>query len=245
MGGKSTTRTEPLSLYRQKMNTRFGHTDWLEIDACKENATNSLTKLQRDFSSYMELTKRRLPRASELLNYLEFADAEFHYAFTVPDGTEGGMRRVGKGGRGVTPVYLIERWLNGHNAGVLRDSENVLETPSVWEMPVSERRERIKEWQDTIIEECVERLHDLGKAFNDYQDQLTVKFAQNETLTLLSKRVRIIGCTTTAAAKYTQQLRHALPEVLLVEEAGEILESHVLTALGEETRRLILIGDHK
>lgn len=57
--------------------------------------------------------------------------------------------------------------------------------------------------------------------------------------------MRIIGCTTTAAAKYTQQLRDALPEVLLVEEAGEILESHVLTALGEETRRLILIGDHK
>ena len=245
MGGKSTNRTDPLSLYRQKMNTLFGRTDWAEINTTRDNATNSLTRLQRDFSSYMELTRRRSLRASELMDYLEFADAEYHYAFTVPGTTDDGMKRVGKGGRGVAPIYLIERWLSGQNAGVLQDAENVLETSSVWGMPMDERRERIKEWKDTIIKECVERLYDLGKAFNGFQDQLTVKYAQNETLTLLSKRVRIIGCTTTAAAKYTQQLRDALPEVLLVEEAGEILESHVLTALGEETRRLILIGDHK
>jgi superfamily I DNA and/or RNA helicase len=35
------------------------------------------------------------------------------------------------------------------------------------------------------------------------------------------------------------------PGVLLVEEAGEILESHILTALGPETKQMILIGDHK
>ena len=51
--------------------------------------------------------------------------------------------------------------------------------------------------------------------------------------------------TTTAAAKYGALLRNALPEVVIVEEAGEILESHVLTALSERTRRLVLIGDHK
>jgi len=33
--------------------------------------------------------------------------------------------------------------------------------------------------------------------------------------------------------------------IVLVEEAGEILESHILTALGPETQQLILIGDHK
>ncbi|KIJ59315.1 hypothetical protein HYDPIDRAFT_140803 [Hydnomerulius pinastri MD-312] len=37
----------------------------------------------------------------------------------------------------------------------------------------------------------------------------------------------------------------ARPNVLLVEEAGEILESHVLTALGPSIDQMILIGDHK
>ncbi|KAG1721719.1 AAA domain-containing protein [Suillus paluster] len=61
--------------------------------------------------------------------------------------------------------------------------------------------------------------------------------------TLMGKR--IIGCTTTGAAKFAQDIRGAKPDVLLVEEAGEILESHVLTAMGESTSQMILIGDHK
>ncbi len=33
--------------------------------------------------------------------------------------------------------------------------------------------------------------------------------------------------------------------VLIVEEAGEILESHVLTSLSANVKHVILIGDHK
>lgn len=56
---------------------------------------------------------------------------------------------------------------------------------------------------------------------------------------------RIIACTTTGAAKHGERIRAASPTVVLVEEAGEILESHVLTAMGPKTDQLILIGDHK
>ena len=69
------------------------------------------------------------------------------------------------------------------------------------------------------------------------------KFGENDIATLRQKR--IIGCTTTAAAKYSVALHAVSPGAVLVEEAGEILESHVLTALGKETHRLVLIGDHK
>jgi superfamily I DNA and/or RNA helicase len=68
-------------------------------------------------------------------------------------------------------------------------------------------------------------------------------FGQKNAAILRSKR--IIGCTTTAAAKYSEGIQMASPGVLLVEEAGEILESHVLTAMGDKTQQLILIGDHK
>jgi len=56
---------------------------------------------------------------------------------------------------------------------------------------------------------------------------------------------RIIGCTTTGAAKFAQDIHAAKPDVLLIEEAGEILESHVLTAMSENTSQVILIGEHK
>ncbi|CAK4032789.1 nfx1-type zinc finger-containing 1 [Lecanosticta acicola] len=44
---------------------------------------------------------------------------------------------------------------------------------------------------------------------------------------------------------YSKQLQTAAPGILLVEEAGEILESHILTAMTPSTKQLILIGDHK
>jgi superfamily I DNA and/or RNA helicase len=52
--------------------------------------------------------------------------------------------------------------------------------------------------------------------------------------------------TTTGAAKYKDLLAGSVrPGVVLVEEAGELLEAHVLTSLGTEARHLIMIGDHK
>lgn len=54
----------------------------------------------------------------------------------------------------------------------------------------------------------------------------------------------MIGCTTTGFAKYKPLLSAFAPDVLIVEEAGEVLESHVLTCLHEKLKHLILIGDH-
>ena len=242
LGGKSSKRTEPLSLYNQKSGHRFGRNDWAQVDALKTSAADAHDKLQNAFAAYQNLKIS----ARELLEYLDTAEPEFHYAFRVEvqagaDG--GGMRRVGRRGRAVGETYLLDQWSRGWDAGVLRDAANVRETPGVWAMPAADRRARVAEWQDAIVREHVEALADLGKIFNGYQERLAAKFAETDLVTLLGKRV--IGCTTTAAAKYSEQLRQVLPEVVIVEEAGEILESHVLTALGEETRRLVLIGDHK
>ena len=56
-------------------------------------------------------------------------------------------------------------------------------------------------------------------------------------------QVRIIGCTTTGAAKYKDLLQNPsiAPSVVLVEEAGEVLEAHTLTCLSPRTESLILV----
>jgi superfamily I DNA and/or RNA helicase len=62
---------------------------------------------------------------------------------------------------------------------------------------------------------------------------------------------RVIGATTSGAASYRDLLSEVSPSVVMVEEAGEVLEAHVLSALAEDprglksTKHLILIGDHK
>ncbi|KAJ9456969.1 Helicase required for RNAi-mediated heterochromatin assembly 1 [Diplonema papillatum] len=59
---------------------------------------------------------------------------------------------------------------------------------------------------------------------------------------------RVVGCTTSFAAKNQAFLRHFAEQgnvTLLVEEAGEILEPDVVACLSEKLERMVMIGDHK
>lgn len=51
--------------------------------------------------------------------------------------------------------------------------------------------------------------------------------------------------TTTGAAKHQAALQSLKPRVVIVEEAAEVLEAHILSSLTTKCEHLILIGDHK
>ena len=55
----------------------------------------------------------------------------------------------------------------------------------------------------------------------------------------------IIGMTTTGAAKYHSILQKLRPKIIIIEEAAEVLESHVITTLTASTQQVIMIGDHQ
>lgn len=51
--------------------------------------------------------------------------------------------------------------------------------------------------------------------------------------------------TTTGAAMHQAALRALKPRIVIVEEAAEVLEAHLLTSLTVACEHAILIGDHK
>ncbi|XP_067945815.1 NFX1-type zinc finger-containing protein 1-like [Watersipora subatra] len=59
------------------------------------------------------------------------------------------------------------------------------------------------------------------------------------------KTAKVIGMTTTGAARLQKVLQAVGPEIVIVEEAAEVLEAHIVTALSKKCQHLILIGDHK
>ncbi|NXA07938.1 ZNFX1 protein, partial [Sapayoa aenigma] len=59
------------------------------------------------------------------------------------------------------------------------------------------------------------------------------------------KGAKILGMTTTGAAKYHQILQNVEPRIVIVEEAAEVLEAHTITTLSKACQHLILIGDHQ
>ena len=56
---------------------------------------------------------------------------------------------------------------------------------------------------------------------------------------------KVIGLTVTGACINRDILKQVNPEIIIVEEAAEILESHLIALLGNSVKHLILIGDHQ
>ena len=242
IGGKSTARTEPLLLQKQPNGVRT-RDQWTIIDKYKQEAEVLYKSLEKAFNEYSSFKVG----LQDILDYLEFDDPVFYGAFKVPDLEDSdGMIRVGRGGQKILGTYLLYRWQRGWNAGIYED--DIRESKSedigkIWDMTNRTRHEHFKRWEDSLMQESIEELANIAREYNKCQEDLMR--AQNTSLPGILQSKRIVGCTTTAAAKYADEIRTFNPDVLLVEEAGEILESHILTSLGPETSQMILIGDHK
>ncbi|KAJ6494824.1 P-loop containing nucleoside triphosphate hydrolase protein [Mycena vitilis] len=237
LGGKSTPRTEPLSLYKQRGGANLGRADWENIDRLKNLSRQLGQRLDKAWTKFTKWSP-------DLLTHIEFEDSEiaFFNALSIPSSASG-MTQVGKGGKKVNRLYLLDRWTKGQDAGMFKTHPPVMAASDIWRMPSSSRNAKLSEWKSACHDDQAAEISRTGKALNACQTELNEIFGQRDVSVLGFKQ--IIGCTTTAAAKYTKDLQAASPEVLIVEEAGEILESHVITALGRATQQMILIGDHK
>jgi len=176
------------------------------------------------------------------MNHLEFEGQVFFEAFSIPE-SDNNMVHMDQNGCAIKPTYLIDRWKCGSDAGVFASFSQDASVKVVWSMPIHRRRVLWKEWEEVILKEILTEYCSIANTYNQAQEKL--RRAQSGDMVELLSTKRIVGCTTTAAAKYCEDIRAFNPNVLLVEEAGEILESHILTSLGPETSQLILIGDHK
>ncbi|KAL8814735.1 MAG: hypothetical protein Q9223_006064 [Gallowayella weberi] len=237
---KATSRLRDLGLHEQATKRKLSKAAWSNIQALKTLADDRATHLSETFKEFMRTSVSK----TDLMEYLEFLSDDIKYfeAFTVPR-SEDGSRIVGRRGKSITSLYLIDQWCSGQNRGVFSSSHMTSEASQAWALPRHVRRTLIDKWSMAILEERVSNLCKIAADYDKTQRQLDETFKTKDVDVIQSKRV--IGCTTTAAAKYAHELRAASRDVLLVEEAGEIFESHVLTALGERTTQLILIGDHK
>jgi hypothetical protein len=236
LGAKSTPRTEPLQLFKQSSNERhpFGL-----INALKDDAEDEEEESRR---LLLSLQNFKIDRRS-LMDHLEFSDddSDFFSAFQLPD-LDADEQLVGAHGKKVGEFYLYDQWRNGNDAGVFRNMI-LTEHKHIWKMNKAARVDKIRAWEQELLQDKISGVGSHVELYDRTESALRDAWEQKTTRILQSKR--IIACTTTAAAKYTKQLRSAAPGIIIVEEAGEILESHVLTAMTPKTKQLVLIGDHQ
>jgi hypothetical protein len=238
LGGKCTDRTKPLTI-REQGGSKLSPAQWDRINKARVRLEEHEKKLHNAFTHYSSNTSKQ-----QIIDYLEFADEDlpFSEAFCVPVNS-GGETTVGKKGKAVSKFYLLDRWArDATDAGAF---QHILPqgAEAVWNMTPEARRVCQARWRAAILEDLVSEVGRVGQDFNKDEAEIDRTFAERDMNIIKGKR--IIACTTNGAAKYTRAIQSAAPGVVLVEEAGEILEAHILTAMGQHTEQVILIGDHQ
>ncbi|KAK6982096.1 NFX1-type zinc finger-containing protein 1-like isoform X2 [Biomphalaria glabrata] len=98
-------------------------------------------------------------------------------------------------------------------------------------------------WVKRFRERLLETLLEKRKLCKEQQKEEMA--LNNKRLVSVLKSSHVIGMTTTGAAKNKDILEEVGCNIVIVEEAAEVLESHIVTALSKNCQHLILIGDHQ
>ncbi|KAI9302511.1 RNA helicase [Cunninghamella echinulata] len=123
---------------------------------------------------------------------------------------------------------VLERWMKNDEV-------------TMW--PLAVRLKAHKKWAALRRKEYEKQLNALIDEYNKTTVDIRKKTVLNDAK--ICKENRVIGMTSTAAAKYRDLLEEVQPTVIIVEEAAEMLESHIVAALTNSLQHLILIGDHQ
>lgn len=145
-------------------------------------------------------------------------------------------------GRGVRDGRNVARGMGRSVDQLLRVDENTGTTPSIWAMSIPERDRLKAHWEQEIRDSIEQRLRDTVREHSGINDALKQQYREFDKRCL--EQAHVIGCTTTGLATNSNLLRSLPSKVLICEEAAEVLEAHILTALLPSVQHAILIGDH-
>jgi hypothetical protein len=139
--------------------------------------------------------------------------------------------------------YFTIAWIkNYQEPKTNRPLNMLLYDHSIWRMSIVERQKLHDYWRTKIYGEIVEKLSELQRKHEEIRQEINEIYDEGRRQVLLSSDV--IGMTTNGAAKFQNLIRSIGPKIIVCEEAGEVLEAHILSALTPSTQHLILIGDH-
>ena len=170
------------------------------------------------------------------------------YECSKLDAREDGFIVVGPDSKPLSEDFVWNWWIKGESfpdwlKGYL-PTDIRKRFKELWALPHNVRLAMSSTWRHVIMESEIECLNAEVDEYNRLnQERQTVQ--QEQDLEIL-RDARVISATTTGAAQFKDLLSLKAAGVLIIEEAGEVLEAHVLSTLQPEaTKHLIMIGDHQ
>ncbi|KAK3914768.1 NFX1-type zinc finger-containing protein 1 [Frankliniella fusca] len=122
------------------------------------------------------------------------------------------------------------------------DMNNINKLRSLKQLPTEKRWQLYRWWIDQLLKMLKNQMNTMQPKL--LQAAANIKQARMvEDQSIMSKS-RVIGMTTTYAASKQAILKQLCPSIVIVEEAAEVLEAHVIVSLTGSVDHLIMIGDH-
>lgn len=151
-------------------------------------------------------------------------------------------------GRALTAASIVQSWLQGQPKPLALQSESAARRKGkkcpgaigIWALDKNARKAAWDSWEGALRKEFAQYVAGKIEIHDGCAQELSELQLQRDLQRI--EGARIIGCTTTGAAIHHALLSKARCGIVLVEEAAEILEAHVLTALAPFTKHLIMIG---
>ncbi|KAJ0415311.1 P-loop containing nucleoside triphosphate hydrolase protein [Aspergillus carlsbadensis] len=173
-----------------------------------------------------------------LKSYLE-QHQPYHYAQLFTRDADGFQRQT-KG----KPARTIQSWLKaGRYSRAQPTTIQELAKVHVDVMTAAERKALHAHWIDDYRQKTHVRVQ---AALHDHLETKTSWDRIRDEIDLRClKAADVIGVTSTGLARNLEMLRRLPSKVLVCEEAGEVLEAHLLTSLLPSLEQVILIGDHQ
>ena len=125
----------------------------------------------------------------------------------------------------------------------MMSTEEAFGIQSIWDMSQSDRLRLYLFWIENYREHYRVEIHHAERAHEQLCEEL--KEVQFEEDGQVIRQATVVGMTTSGAARYHSVLQRIAPKIVVIEEAAEVLEAHIITSLSHNTKHTILIGDHK
>lgn len=246
LGGRS--KNEALQNYTLQAISKSGSrtkAEKREVWSCMQN----LDSVEVDMEDVCtQLSKSGGWRA--LKDHLATAHPQYHNAVYGSDDDEGWTTVANTTkildnwvqGRGIRDGRDVNQTTNRSVDQLLRVDETTKTVPGIWTMSLPERTRLKAHWEQEIRDSLEERLRDAISQHSTISNGLKQQYQEFDKRCL--EQAYVIGCTTTGLATNSNLLRSLPSKVLICEEAAEVLEAHILTALLPSVQHAILIGDH-
>ena len=214
------------------------------MDATKAEGQEKWRCIQELNSSQDDIAKALehfadLGGVASMKRYLETRQPRHYHELFVRAEDEGGFQTVRR-----KENNPLKSWLERAPRQLVSDRPIAqLLNAELNKMSGQERRILFNHWVRQIVQVNSPRLLSAVEYSNDARDSL--KKCYEEVNLRCLRQAHVVGVTTTGLARNIDLLRRVGSKVLVCEEAGEVLEAHLLTALLPTVEHAVLIGDHE